>query len=181
MLLPNIQPVCPMRRWYDQDPGCTRLLLLLEKITQPELRQAAIRLLGNVTNKVLAKMTDTGKYALHSIGLPAIREKYMTRRFMRRSYDASDDLRDICSTLYQLPLPGLAALGFSLTDAFELLVIYSFACEELYAQPDPEEVLNLVQRSLHEGLQVGRDTLIEYIGKNMFMDASHKVQHRPAP
>ncbi|MBK8189150.1 MAG: hypothetical protein IPK79_01720 [Vampirovibrionales bacterium] len=176
MLLPQIQPMGPMRRWYDQDPGCARLLLLLDKMSQPDLRQAAIRLLANFTEKVLAKMTDTGKYALHSIGLPALREKYMTRRFMRRAYDHQDDLREIYGLLYRLPTPGLAALGFNLSDAFELLTIYSYACEQLFAEPDPEEVLNLVQRSLHDGLGVGRDTLIEYIGKNMFSDAAAKVQ-----
>lgn len=100
----------------------------------------------------------------------------MTRRFMRRAYDHQDDLREIYGLLYRLPTPGLAALGFNLSDAFELLTIYSYACEQLFAEPDPEEVLNLVQRSLHDGLGVGRDTLIEYIGKNMFSDAAAKVQ-----
>lgn len=176
MLLTNIQPKGQLRRWYDQDRGCTRLLLLLNEMSQPELRQAAARLLMNYAQRVLDDIRAQSKNQPNSMGLPAIREKYMTSQYARRQYDRDDLMKKAHGLLYNLPIPGLTAVGFHLTDTFEMLVIYSFACERLHAQPDPKEVLNIMRVGLYEGLVQAQQTLAEYIGQDLYDDLAQEFR-----
>jgi hypothetical protein len=71
----------------------------------------------------------------------------------------------------------LTAIGFNLTDTFEMLVIYSFACDRLHAQPDTKEVLNIMRVGLHEGIQEARETLANYIGHDLYNDLTQELRH----
>ncbi len=179
MLLTNIQPGSQLRRWYDQDRGCSRLLLLLYEMAQPDLRHAAARLLMNYAQRIQADIKAQSKNVPNSLGLPGIREKYMTSQYARRQYDRDPLMKQTHSILYNLPMQGLTAVGFHLTDTFEMLVIYSFACDRLHAQPDPKEVLNIMRVGLHEGLLQAQQTLAEYIGQDLYADLAREFREPP--
>jgi hypothetical protein len=169
MLLGKLKVSEYSRRWYDQDRGCARLILLIHEIKNPSLNQAACKMLKNFSAKVnqeIAYRTNDPS----QLGLAGIRDRYLKGTHSRRRYDRKSDLRSAVQELYLLPPQGLTAVGFQLNQTMEMLVVYSFALDKLEAQPDPKEVLNIMRVGLHEGMEAAQETLAECIGSDLFKE-----------
>ncbi len=169
MLLDKIQSTGPQRRWYEQDPGFSRLLLLMKKMEQDKLRRVSIRLLLNNGRYINQQITTM--VASQPIDMPDGRSRLAPDQ-NRRQTDSNPDLRRFYDTLYSIPAQGLTAVGFNLTDTFELLLTYSMSCRQMQTVPQPQEILNMIRIGLHEGIRTSQTSLKDYIGEDLFQELS---------
>ncbi len=169
MLLDKIQPTGHQRRWYEQDPGFSRLLLFIDKMGQEEMRIIGSRLLLNncryINQQIVAMMTE------HALVMSDGRSR-LAPELSRRATDANPKLRQFYDALYGLPAQGMTAVGFNLTDTLELLLTYSMSCSQMETPPQPQEILNMIRIGLDEGLRTSQITLKEYIGTELFQELS---------
>ncbi len=169
MLLDKIQATGHQRRWYEQDPGFSRLLLLIEKMGQEEMRIISIRLLLNncrqINEQIATMLADP------SISMPNGRSRLDAQQ-SRRKNDSNPKLRQLYDALYSVPAQGMTAVGFNLTDTLELLLTYSLSCSQMKTRPQPQEILNMIRIGLHEGLRSSQTSLQEYIGAELFQELS---------
>lgn len=164
------------QRWYDQDSGCAKLVDIIKDINSTGLQEVMATLIIQMTDKVIAAIRDQRTSSPISLGLPAITDLYHSRRMGRRWYDEDPLLKKAISGLYTLPSYGLSTLGFQLMPAFELLQIYSFACEKLRQIPKREEVKDILYVALHEGQSEGKELLAEIVGKELLEELISNLQ-----
>ncbi len=172
----NITLPTKARRWYDQDPTCIRMILVIREISQPEIREASSRLLLQMAEKILHQIQQNTRGGPVSLGLPAIQELFLSRREQRRWYDIEPTLKKAVGTLYSLPSVGLSALAFQLTDTMELLMIYSYACQRLDQPPTAEDLTEIIKTTLFEGRDIAEDLLTNIIGQDIFETLNWELQ-----
>lgn len=174
MILSNTNTPQKTRRWYDKDPGCSRLILLIKEMKQRSLQQVSGRLIKHFVEKMLNQLRGKGQPV--SLGLPAIQELYMAKKNRRRWYDNDEVLIDAIGDLYSLPEHGLSALSFQLNDTLELLVIYGFACERMEAEPDINDIRDIIKTGVYDGKPEAEDLVAEIIGKDLYETLTWELQ-----
>jgi hypothetical protein len=175
--MPERSLAAKRRRWYDSEPECTRLVDIIEGIPNTEMRDVAGRLVIHFTERISNTLRGPYRAAPVSLGLPAIQDLYASKRHNRRWYDDDQTLKKAFSGLYALPLPGLSAVGFKLTNTLELIHIYAYACARLEQEPSHHEVQEIIKVSLYEGKNEGTELLEEILGKDLYESLTEELEH----
>ncbi len=156
------------QRWYDQEPNCTKMLVHLREIKQPEVQEFCGRMMltvGEHLRKEVQRQSDRG---VSSIGIGGIEALYQFSREKRRWYDTITSVKQAVNLLYTLPPEGIVAYGFALGDTMGLISIYSQVCIDTKQKPTINDLVNISKTSLEQGLPEAIDLLKSLIGDELF-------------
>lgn len=169
------------RRWYDQEPSCSRLLAQMNGMPHEEMREFCARVLVNFAEKLRKDMHRKGslKPSVNSIGVPAITSLYRFGFKKRRWYDKNLTLHKAVGELYMLPPEGLAVLGFKLGDTFGLLQVYSSVCSQVEQEPELADMTLISTKSLQDGKKEAEDVLIAIVGKDLYESLAPSAPEDP--
>ena len=167
MLLENIQPEGQQRRWYEQDHGFARLLILIERMPQESMRLLGYRLLLNNARRARKQLADIQAY--HPVEVVDGKDR-LDPTLLRRHYDQDPVLKKVYDELYALPVQCMAAVGFNLAETLELLLTYAQSCKQVNQAPKADEILNMMRIGLYEGMRNAHVSLASYIGESLYKE-----------
>lgn len=156
------------KRWYDQDPSCTKMLTHIKSVKQMEVQEFCGRMLGHFTDQMRKQIQYKNHSGLTSIGLPGIEYLYKFRQQQRRWYDKVKPVQLAVGSMYTLPKEGLAALGFTVGDTFGLISVYSQVCFEIGQPPLTHDLVTISKKALHEGRDQAIGFVKELVGDDLF-------------
>src|SRR5689334_23067502 len=141
------------RRWYDQEPACSRLLSQVREMQQDEMREFCVRLMIHFCDKIKKELHAVSRQSsgMHSLGSTAVTGIYQYGKRSRRWYDRNPVLKQGIGQLYTLPLNGLNTLSAKLGDTFGLLQIYSTVCTQIDQPPETRYMLQIAVTALRVG------------------------------
>jgi hypothetical protein len=154
-------------RWYDKDPGCTRMVAQIQDIRQEEVRRFASELLLQFAERLLLRIQEQSS-GPKSMGLAAIKNRYLASQYTRRWYDHDPLLKKTFGIFYRLPMEGLTALAFLLNDTLGLLGVYASVCEQLDQPPDSNDLTHITRTSLFQGPEEAASVLQQLVGLELF-------------
>lgn len=170
------------RRWYDQEPACSRLIEQIRRIPQAEIREFCARVALHFIEKFRKEMQRKGKtsLAVNSIGIPAIAGLYQFGHQRNRWYDTDPLIHKTVGLLYTLPLEGLAVIGFKLGDSFGMIEIYAQVCQQLGQPADLKDLTRICTTTLQAGKGEARNLLIDMVGPELYESLTLDPSSPPA-
>jgi len=170
------------RRWYDCEPACSKLILQLEDIQQPEIRDFCAKVMIHFCERVRKAIADKDKFSsrVKSLGFSALNSLYKGRTRTRRWYDNLPEEKETqraINQLYTLPQEGLTVIGFKLGDTFGLMQIYSAVCYHLGQIPSQREMTQIALTALQSGKKEAEEVLIAIVGQELYDALSLQFNH----
>lgn len=166
------------RRWYDTEPACTRLLVPLKGIYQPEIRDFSARIMIHFCERLRKSLASKDKLSsrVKSLGINALGSLYKFSSHKRRWYDHSVEIHKAMGYLYTLPEEGLAVIGYKLGDTFGLLQIYSAVCHQLGQIPAQTEMTKIALTALQSGREEAEEVLVAIVGRELYEAISDHIK-----
>lgn len=161
------------RRWYDQEPLCTKMLSNLHEIKQPEVVEFCIKIIDHFAENIRRQIQIKNSSGVTSIGLSGLKHLYNYRREHRRWYDSEPEIQRIVGVLYTLPPEGLISLGFTLGDTIGMINIYAGVCAEIEEEPKTTDLMEITKAAVEDGKEHAMGLLKELVGDDLF-DAVYK-------
>lgn len=158
------------RRWYDREPVCTRLLMQVKDMPQPETRIFCARVIVNFAEKLrrsIRKRKAEG-IQLGALGEGTLANLYRYGQEKRRWYDQEAAVSQAVGMFYTLPPEGLAALGFQLGDTFGLIQVYAGVCDQLGHPPQTPDLVQICMTSLQTGISEAEAVLVDLVGQDLY-------------
>ena len=170
------------RRWYDSEPACSKLVLQLKNIQQPEIRDFCAKVMIHFCERIRKAIAEREKFTsrVKSLGVSGLSSLYKGRNRMRRWYDNLPEgkgTQQAIGQLYTLPMEGLTAIGFKLGDTFGLMQIYSAVCYHLEQPPSQEVMIDIALTALQSGQKEAKEVLISIVGQELYDALSQEFNH----
>lgn len=167
------------RRWYDKEPACTKLVEQLKALEHPRVREFCGKLLLRFIDEVRQVLQNKkGELSPVSLGLPALQGLYKGKQNHHRWYDDDKIMQRAISTLYSLPLAGLSALSFKLSDTLGLIGVYDYVCIQIGQEPVVRELFNITKSGVEVGKDEAERILTEIVGPDLYEVFSREFQER---
>ncbi len=168
------------RRWYDNEPACTRLLEQLKGTQHPEIRDFAARIMIHFCERLRKELANKDKLSsrVNSLGVEGLTSLYRFGSQKMRWYDESPDVHKAIGYLYTMPMEGLSVIGFKLGDTFGLLQVYSAVCYQLGQAPAQAEMTKIALTALESGREDAEEALISIVGKELYEAFSKHIARK---
>jgi hypothetical protein len=168
------------RRWYDNEPACTRLIIQLKGMQHPEIRDFAARIMIHFSERLRKALSSKDKLSsrVNSLGVGALTSLYKFGSYKRRWYDHAPELHKAIGQLYTLPHEGLSVIGFKLGDTFGLLQVYSAVCYQLGQLPAQKEMTKIALTALQSGKKEAEEALIAIVGRDLYEALSNHIERK---
>ena len=156
------------RRWYDQEPNCTKLLVHLRTMKDDEVRLYCARMINHFGEGVRKEIQHKNTAGVTSIGLPGLEYLYKYGTQRRRWYDMEQSIQKAVGILYTLPPEGLVAMGFKLGDTLGLIAVYDMVCAEINQKATMHDLVNISKKALNEGKEEAETLLASIVGEDIY-------------
>jgi len=164
------------RRWYDQEPNCTKLLVHVRTIKDDEVRLYCARMISHFTEGVRKEIQYKNTAGITSIGLPGLEYLYKFGTQRRRWYDQEQVIQKAVGMLYTLPPEGLVAMGFKLGDTFGLIGVYDTVCAEIGQPPSIHDIIAISKTALNEGKEAAETLLASIVGEDIYYSVTNQMK-----
>lgn len=163
------------RRWYDQEPNCTKLLVHLRTMKDDEVRLYCARMIHHFAEGIRKEIQYKNTAGITSIGLPGLEYLYKFGTSRRRWYDQEQSVQKAVGILYTMPPEGLVAMGFKLGDTFGLIAIYDLVCEEVGESPSIHDLISISKTALNEGFEQAETLVASLVGEDAYYALSTQL------
>ena len=164
------------RRWYDQEPNCTKLLVHLRTIRDEDVRLYCARMISHFAEGIRKEIQHKNNSGVTSIGLPGLEYLYKFGTHRRRWYDQEQIVQKAVGALYTLPPEGLVAMGFKLGDTFGLISVYDAVCAEIRQKASVHDLVGISKTTLNEGKEQAEKLLASIVGEDVYYNVSAQLR-----
>jgi hypothetical protein len=166
------------QRAYDVEPACRIIMEQIRSMRQVSVQEFSAQILTQFAEGILELERNTG---LKSLGISAIKNLYLTRRYHRRWSDSNPILQKAFDMFYVLSPEGLSSLCFQLNDIFGLIAIYSYACEQTEKIPNLEELMVVTRAGVFQGTPDAELQVMALLGEKTYEVYAEQFRKLPKP
>jgi hypothetical protein len=166
------------QRAYDVEPACRVIMEQIRSMRHLSVQEFSAQILTQFADGILEIERNSG---LKSLGISAIKNLYLTKRYHRRWSDSNPVLQKAFDMFYVLSPEGLSSLCFQLNDIFGLIAIYSYACDQTEKVPNLDDLMIVTRAGVFQGTPDAELQVMAMLGEHTYEVYAEQYRKLPKP